>query len=242
MSGSFSALMNRLKVSLADRLMASVSRFKKVASFLGLSVSVLCLTACTGHSADRQEQEVELASIFMQIQAGHLALYAPYSDESLAQCQSNQIQHCVEVYEGFVNAAQRLLSMDQQTSLPMALDIIERACAVEDGQSEPADYVVCFGGLRSLYAYRTAEQDAIILDRFKNFPGRLQRLIFGNYFDWFLNRPAAAQWIAYVQSLDLPEEEIKRTLSAFNKGQQEGEQQEGPKSAQWIFRKAFDGV
>lgn len=141
-----------------------------------------------------------LQASFSKIYYAKYALDFPHTKNALKNCMKYHNKSCLEVYQFFKAGKNSILSLSDDGSLNVTLDIIEQACLPE-AFLETRN--VCYGGIMSLYFYNSPTQDKKILTRVREYPKAIKSIIFNNYFFWFHNRPNHKDWVSFISTLDI---------------------------------------
>ena len=167
-----------------------------------LFLLVVLQTACSKQesSIEKIDQSVQLTELFRSLYLGEFAKHYPHSAEMLEICKTYKGEDCLGPYEKVKTAKQHLLEMKSRQTLLATLDIIKFSCQSPD---EVQANFVCHGALMSLYFYPEAEYDAEIFEFIKSLSPSMQSLIFNRYFNWFINRPNATQWVDYLNTTNI---------------------------------------
>jgi uncharacterized protein YcfL len=157
------------------------------------------LLGCDSHLKNVDNKQQELVSILKaSIESIYLAkggLEYPHSKQTLDACVQSNDKPCLDAFHHVKAAKTTVASLSDKRALDATLDIIEETCLSEDDTT--ANFT-CYGGIMSLYFYRSPEQDAKILTRVKNYPQKIRNMIFNNQFYWYHNRPNVNLWIDYI--------------------------------------------
>ncbi len=193
------------------------SFLKRYIKLIAAAFLLVCFTACTANTNEKEDLASILPLSFERIYYAKYALDFPHTENALNKCIQYNNKPCIKVYNLFTKGKNTLISLPADEALDVTLDIIESACLSKDKATANN---TCYGGIMSLYFYKSAQQDARILTRVKKYPKKIRNMIFNHDFFWYYNRPNRNEWINYIELADVDWEHKNQKqfiLNMFNK-------------------------
>lgn len=151
-------------------------------------------------NSEQQKMAALLKTSFEKIYLAKGGLAYPQTKEILDACVQSKDQPCLDAYNSVEEARNSIETIADLDALNTTLNIIEQTCLADN---DTMMNFTCFGGIMSLFFFNSPGQDDIILARVKNYPMKIQNMIFNNEFYWYHNRPNPKRWVQYIEEVEV---------------------------------------